>query len=254
MALLRGLGFVETREPRLIVACLARNEASRFLPSALKAWSSFASEIVLLDDNSDDATPEIAITAGASVYFINSELPMWGREASARAKLWECALLHAEPGDYVFILDADMTPACDPRPLLASSPDAVAFVLYDLWSPDAYRTDSYWRGHLVPRVWIAKVPHAPTGGWKWSERGVHTGHFPENLAFERIVTAPADMGLLHFAYASPELRARKHFQYARIAEQLSEAEWAHADSILAEPTLAPLPFIPQYTLQLEKTP
>jgi hypothetical protein len=248
-ALLRARGFVAT-EPRLVVAALVRNEADRFWRSALDAWSQFADEVVVLDDNSDDATPDLATAAGASVYFTNSELPMWGREASARAKLWEVALLHAEVGDFVFILDADMVPARDPRPLLASEPDAVAFVLYDLWTSEAYRDDSYWRGHLVPRVWLAKVPHAPAGGWVWPERGVHCGHFPSNLQFQRVVYAPRDMALLHHAYVTPELRARKHQQYLGLGDALSDVEWAHAASILSAPTLAPLPFTPDYTLRL----
>ena len=240
-------------EPRIVVAALVRNEADRFFRSALEAWSQFADEIVVLDDWSDDATPDIVVEMPRNKYQLYGRYThdaAWGKEAPARAQLWDHACEVAGVGNYVFILDADMVPARNPRPLLASNPDAVAFTLYDLWSADEYRTDGFWRGHDVPRLWLAKVPLPPAGGWVWPERGIHTGHFPLNLQPERVVFAPRDFGLLHYAYSDPELRAAKHLQYGRVWDQLSEFERAHADSILTEPTLERLPFEPEYTLTL----
>lgn len=241
-------------KPRLIVAALVRNEADRFWRSALEAWSQFADLIVVVDDGSTDGTAwitrEFSARGEVRGIALDSDNGMWGKEASARAALWEQACYHANVGDYIFILDADMVPARDPRPLLASSPDAVAFTLYDLWSPNEYRCDGFWQGHTAHRVWLVRRGEEPEEGWKWNERGVHCGHLPSNLVGGRMVYAPADFSLLHHAYVSPALREQKHAQYMSVRDQLSPFELAHADSILAPATLTPLPFTPQYTLRL----
>lgn len=236
---------------RLVVAALARNEADRFWRSALEAWSQFADRVLVQDDGSEDETVDIALSARAAV--LSSPDPhegMWGKEAPMRAQLWQKAWEFTRPGDYILVLDADMVPARDPRPLLASEPDAVAFNLYDLWTPDAYRIDGYWQGHNNWRTWCVRRPETPAEGWVWPSRGIHCGHFPSNLKPGRVVSAPRDFGLLHYAYSSPELRRLKHEAYMSVAGQLSDFERAHAASILSEPTLANLPFTPDYTLRL----
>jgi glycosyltransferase involved in cell wall biosynthesis len=144
---------------RLIVATLVRNEADRFLPSAVEAWSRFADWIVAVDDGSSDLTGEVLRRAGASVYRRpgGEGEPAWGRESAARALLWERANAEARPGDYIFVLDADMVPARSPRPLLETNPDTVAFNLYDLWQaePPLFRDDGPWGAHSHWRAWIA---------------------------------------------------------------------------------------------------
>jgi hypothetical protein len=239
--------------PRLIVAALVRNEADRFWRSALDAWSDFADEIVVLDDASHDKrTANYALEFGCKLYIrSDEETRAWGQESNVRAELWERACQHAAVGDFVFILDADMVPARDPRPLLTASPDAVAFPLYDLWSANEYRCDGFWQGHTHPRVWLVRRSEEPEGGWKWNERGVHCGHLPANLPLARVVYAPTDFALLHYAYVDADRRTAKSAQYAAVADQLSDFERAHAQSILdPDPMLSPLSFTPQYTLKL----
>jgi glycosyltransferase involved in cell wall biosynthesis len=239
--------------PRLIVAALVRNEADRFWRSALNAWATFADDIVVLDDGSTDDTV-LCAEQWSGFVFDRSTDAAWGNEAPARAELWERACQIARVGDYIFILDADMVPARDPRPLLAAEPDAIAFPLYDLWSPNEYRCDGFWQGHTAPRTWCFRVPPVPADGWQWNARGVHCGHAPTNLSFGRVVYAPTDFSLLHYAYSSPALRTAKHAQYLSIADQLSPFERAHAESILdPDPLLSPLSFTPQYTLKLENS-
>lgn len=241
----------------IIVASLLRNEANKFLPSALSAWGRFADKIVVLDDSSDDNTAEMCMRAGCKVYLRYDRVKdvepalAWGKEWTARQELWDAALRHADEGDYIFVLDGDMVPAKDPRPFTRTGADAVAFNLYDLWDEDSYRSDFMWCGHDNWRVWMMRAPVSTAPKDTWNQTGIHCGHFPSNLLdnHSKIVFAPRDYGLLHYAYSSPSLRKRKHEQYLDVRRQLSSNELLHAQSIVDdEPNLLRLPFSPAYRL------
>jgi glycosyltransferase involved in cell wall biosynthesis len=239
--------------PQLIVAAMVRNEADRFLRSALSAWGQFADDIIILDDSSTDNTKEICTSAGANVIDAEMDEAAWGKEALTRAKLFNSALEAANEGDYIFFLDADMVPARNPRSLMETEADAMAFVLYDLWANEDdrlyFRNDTFWQGHLMPRVWMIQKPEIPEKGWTWNDRGIHCGHLPLNLRSSRIVSAPSDYGLLHYAYLTPSLRAEKASQYLSVRSQLTTFEVAHASSIEQEhPQISPLPFTPEFEL------
>ena len=236
--------------PKLLVAALVRNEAGRFLPSALAAWQDFADDVLILDDNSTDNTRELARSFGCIVHKRDSE-PMWGRESLARQQLFDLACQHTQPGDYVFVLDADMTPARNPRSMMLNQPGAVAFRLFDMWSPRMYRDDAYWNAHNHPRIWMFRRPER--SDWTWNDRGIHCGHLPSNFTIDRqSAVAPWDMGILHFAYSDPELRAAKYAQYASQFHQLGPHEQRHAESIMdPNPRLVPLYFECEYGLVKE---
>jgi glycosyltransferase involved in cell wall biosynthesis len=232
---------------------MIRNEADRFLRSALSAWWEFADDIIILDDASTDDSREICKDAGANVISAEMEEVAWGKEALTRAKLFNVALNAANEGDYIFFLDADMVPARNPRRLMATEADAVAFVLYDLWAYDDsrlyFRNDTFWQGHLNPRVWMIQKPEIPEEGWSWNDRGIHCGHLPLNLRSSRIASAPLDYGILHYAYLTSSLRAEKSSQYLSVRSQLTTFEVAHATSIMDEvPQISPLAFTPEYEL------
>ena len=186
----------------LTVAVLARNEATRFLPSALSAWSDFADRIILLDDSSTDNTKQLAQDAGALVFDVGGCAPMWGNESPARQMLFDLACEFTAPDGWILILDADMTPARDPRPLMDGTTGAWAFRLYDLWGEEngrpLYRWDGMWRAHESPRIWMFKNPGR--GDYVWNARGIHCGHLPANLEIARgIGTAPLDFFLVALA-------------------------------------------------------
>src|SRR5262245_56380245 len=97
----------------ICVATMVRNEADRYLGSALRAWREFADEIVALDDCSEDSTPALLHDAGARVDSTRTlQLAQaWGNEALPRKMLWDMAL--ATRCDWILWLDADMVPASD---------------------------------------------------------------------------------------------------------------------------------------------
>lgn len=231
----------------LLVAAMIRNEAGRFLQSALEAWSSFADKILVLDDGSTDNSPQIAEPLATVIRRDGPEA--WGNESAPRQQLFNLAIQHTQPGDWIMILDGDMCPARSPRPLMDSTAsDAWSFCLFDLWESGRYRDDGFWRGHLFPRVWMIKRPLPQ--GWLWSGRGLHCGHLPLNLPFKHVSVAPYDMGLLHMAYSDESLRQEKAAAYASQSHQLTEFERAHASSILdPNPRLVPLYFTPSYELR-----
>jgi len=231
---------------------MVRNEADRWLPSALDAWAQFADEIVALNDGSTDDTAQLLYDAGAQVHTtLDTGTYAWGAEVASRQFLFEQAV--ASGCDYLFWLDADMVPLDDPRPLLFGDIDGVYFNLYDLWSlqPLRYRSDRFWQGHRHLRLWLIRNP-GPNRTYHWNERGIHCGHLPLNLDISRSVGAPMSHGLLHYAYATPEMREKKLQQYIAQQEQLTESELLHALSITdTEPTLEHLTYEPRWPLRLK---
>lgn len=228
------------------VACIARNEASRFLPSALAAWREFADRIIVLDDGSTDGTAELCEVAGAEVH---RQGPLMFRddgpaEWTSRRTLWQHATRGAE---WVIWLDADQVLNCDPRPWL--KPAVSAFRVYDLWGPTEYREDPWWTGHL--RCWwpAVHVPSLPADFQdQWNERGIHCGHVPVNLPGPK--HAVNECVVLHYAFSTPELRAEKAARYAAHGSHLTNSERFHARTITMPAKTKPLPFEPRWPLTL----
>jgi hypothetical protein len=100
----------------------------------------------------------------------------------------------------------------------------------------------------MARVWAVRNP-GPEFQPEWPTRGIHCGHFPENIDTERTIVAPLEYSLLHYAYATEEDRLAKYQQYLSKAEQLSPFEMQHAMSILEPPRIVPLPFEPEYDIR-----
>lgn len=216
----------------LIAAILARNEAGedRYLARVIRdAWR-WADDIVMLDDNSTDGTPELARNLGCKVYTRDNQTPMWGAEAPARAQLWDLAAQHAGDG-WVLVLDADMILSGDPRPLTASwDVDAWAWPLYDLWdSEETYRVDGAWaHGPVTPRAWMFR-PSTLREPAHWRDSRLHTGHCPANFA--GLVGLAPQTAWLHLSYVKPAHRRAKHTQYLQHRASLTPFEVAHAESI-----------------------
>ena len=236
--------------PTLAVASLIRNEINHWLPSVLNAWTSFADTVIILDDNSNDGTYEyLQKQPKVQLFQREDKTPMWGQEVIARQELWRLAV--QSKADWIMIADGDMVPACDPSILFTGvEPDAVAFLLYDLWSinPYRFRYDGFWQAHNAFRIWAVRNP-GPGFEDAWPARGIHCGHFPHNLPVNRALYAPPEYGLLHLAYSDEESRQRKLEQYMSKAGQLSRQEYEHAASITEHPMLADFSYPVQWRLE-----
>jgi hypothetical protein len=236
---------------KLVTAVLARNEGApdRYLRCVLKNALSFSDKVLLLDDNSQDNTREIALDLEVSVSKRPASVPAWGAERSARQELWEWGAKEAKDG-WLLLMDADMVLHGDPRPLCLSwDCNAWAFSLWDLWDDEQHaRVDQWWAGGpTMPRPWLfcpsrggdQPLTFGPPDAigrkdWtpRWNDRGVHVGHCPQNFNLVCGI-APPDIYWLHYAYLKKEHRVQKYAQYLAVKDQLSEFELAHAASILA---------------------
>jgi tetratricopeptide (TPR) repeat protein len=93
------LALLETKEPRLSLCMIAKNE-EQFLGDCLASVRDIVDEIILVDTGSTDRTVEIAESFGAKVFHHR-----WaGDFAAARNE----SLAHAA-GDWILVLDADET-------------------------------------------------------------------------------------------------------------------------------------------------
>ncbi len=109
--------------PKLVAALLLKDEAGldRFLRPVLAQLETLCDQIVVVDDGSTDDTVELCKGFGADVKVRDPSAPKaWGSEAAARAELWEFAVQHCGPKDWLLFCDGDMVLCGDPRPLLAS--------------------------------------------------------------------------------------------------------------------------------------
>jgi hypothetical protein len=216
---------------RLITALLVRNEADKYLERVLTRCLQFSDKVLVLDDGSTDGSERIAWRLGCEVRQ-RANTGMWGNEAPARAELWDWAAQEAGDG-WALICDADMLLHGDPRPFcLTTQHNAWAFPLFDLWdSESTYRCDGFWQGHLHPRPWLFRPGRLQCDPPIWPDRGLHTGHCPQNAAIDAGICDSSQLCYMHLAYLTLPARIRKRDQYLAQSHLLTPFERAHAASV-----------------------
>ena len=105
--------LADAKAGRTVSVCLpARNEATTVgsivaaIRSDLVEAVPLVDEILVVDDHSDDATPDVAATAGARVITAADVLPEHGNGHGKGAALWRS--LYESDGDVVVWCDADL--------------------------------------------------------------------------------------------------------------------------------------------------
>lgn len=175
----------------------ARNE-TRQLEACLASLSGFASEIIVVDDNSDDGTPELAKQLGAKVITV--------KDRGERALEWlDVHGFKAAASEWIVQMDADerMTPTLGQK-------------LKDIAAGRTYQGVRYARKNIIWGQWIRY------GGWFKADQlrffrkaafnpawdcGIHT----QPLIDGAIYTLPPeeDFATLHYDYDTVEQFVRR---------------------------------------------
>ncbi|MGI9861897.1 glycosyltransferase [Moorella naiadis] len=196
--------------PKLTAMMIVRNEAGRYLERCLKSLSAYTDEIVILDDASSDATPELCASFPAVKLYRRETSLFLIDEARLRQELWDYTA--ATSPEWILALDADELledRAAGELPCLLRQDlfPAVGFRLFDCWGgEDYYRVDGLWSPWLRGfSIYLVKYqPHLPAA---WPAQAFHCGRLP--LAYRRLPYLESDLRIKHLGWANPaEIRPK----------------------------------------------
>ena len=94
---------LQDTDPSVTIAATVYNEADRFLRRALECWQAVSDRIIVLDNGSSDATPDILAEFGAEIHDFGLEMD--GNEVEARKFLWKKA---TEGSEWVVWADGEL--------------------------------------------------------------------------------------------------------------------------------------------------
>ncbi|MDQ7793834.1 MAG: glycosyltransferase family 2 protein [bacterium] len=226
--------------PRLTAMMPVRNEAGRYLEEVLENLLGYVDDIVILDDASTDATPDICRSFPRVILHRNPE-PLFSLDESVlRETLWRLTVA-TEPS---WILSVDADEMLEERmrqeaPALIGQDeyDCVEFRLFDFWGGRThYRVDGGWN------PWARRVRmlfrYRPGQVYTWPRQRLHCGRIPLE-AREPLPVYQSDLRVMHLGWVRPEDARRKYEQYRE--------RWSgpHLESVLDPPEKIRLePWIP----------
>ncbi|MEX2435839.1 MAG: glycosyltransferase family 2 protein [Balneolaceae bacterium] len=152
----------ESTEPKISVCIPARNEEMNIgtlLDSVVRQeWNNY--EILVLDDQSSDKTPEILKKALASYPQLLTVINGKPKPAGWLGKPWACHQLgKAASGDILLFLDADTT--LKPMALKGVSLSMADYNLDMLTVWPVQKLDSFWEKVVIPLIYYALVTLLP---------------------------------------------------------------------------------------------
>lgn len=227
-----------TPGPRIVAMLPVRNEADRYLSECLEGLSRVASTIVVLDDASTDATPEVCARYPKVVYHRLDEPLFTVDESQLRHRLWTLAA--AQEPDWILALDADECFEAGAEavlPLLCDQQDydVVSFRLFDLWgSVDRVRVDGAWN------PWNRYVPllarYDPRLDSAWPPVLFHCGRWPKS--YRDRITFYSHLRVRHLGWADAGRHRAKYAFYRERDLAVRGQIQPHTTSILEDnPTL-----------------
>jgi glycosyltransferase involved in cell wall biosynthesis len=190
--------------PKVTAMMIVRNEANRYLERCLKALTNYVDELVILDDASTDATPEICLSFPMVKLYCRDTSLFLKDEAQLRCELWHHTV--ATNPEWILALDADEfleTRADRELPYLLKQDlfPAISFRLFDCWgSEDYYRVDGLWNPWLRGFS-IYLVKYQPWLDAAWPLQKFHCGRLP--LAYRHLPHLESDLRIKHLGWANP---------------------------------------------------
>ena len=187
------------------------NEADKFLTEYLEMGKKLTDKILIVDDGSTDDSLSICSKYTSNIFQTNHLYKE--SESKLRQYWWNKATEIANDGDYIFVCDADTILTeksiehyheelynCDKL-----QGDAIAGHQYDMWNKFQYREEpGLWYASIIP--WITCVKYKKNFSYYWYNMKIHCGSIPFNSYFSAY---PCKIQAYHWAYSTPELRAKK---------------------------------------------
>lgn len=211
---------IKGRASTITLAMLVRNEAGRYLERVLRHAARYIDRAVILDDASEDSTPEVCrrVLEGIPLTLVSNREPSFHNEVTLRRQLWELAV--STRPDWILILDADEIfeeRAVGELRRLAADPEVEVyyFRLFDMWDEEHYREDAWWRAHHFYRPFM--VRYVPGFPYRWLETPQHCGRFPCNIT--ELKGATSSLRIKHLGWMKPEDRLAKYYRYKKLDPQ-----------------------------------
>ena len=107
-----------------------------------------------------------------------------------------------------------------------------SFQFIHIWEKGKFRVDSYWSGKWTPRLFRYQNLHMKP----LLVEGIHLSGIPNYVRSNRKIATSC--GLMHYGYATDELRKFKSKKYLKYSKNGADIGCAH--SIIAKPSLVRL--------------
>lgn len=219
--------------PKLTAMLIVRNEAERYLSRCLESLLRFVDDIVIIDDASEDDTPELCLSYPRVTLYRRAVPLFLSHEAELRRELWHYTA--AGKPEWILAIDADEFLEASARQeipylLRQSYFKAIGFRLFDCWgNEDCFRSDGLWNPWL--RGFSSyMVKYQPQLEAVWPDLKFHCGRLP--LAYRRLVPYESSIRIKHLGWANP---ADIHAKYRRALGQDPANQYMareHYESIL----------------------